>query len=150
MKITLTLLLLALPLLAQTRTEFRQKYESPKADTYQVRRGIIMSVKFAAAPLWKNYACEAIVKPENTTASKPDVPEVMAAESVEQIIDEVIPVEERGRLVNQMSVNGGCTGLRISIYENVTISRATRCKQRGGGTYQAWIRWKAIWCEDNK
>ncbi|HEX8177977.1 MAG TPA: hypothetical protein VF525_00395 [Pyrinomonadaceae bacterium] len=150
MKITLTLLLLALPVSAQTRTEFRRKYESPKADTYLVRQGIIMSVKFAAAPLWKNYACEAIVKPENTTASKPDVPEVMAAESVEQIIDEVIPVEERGRLVNQMSVNGGCTGLRISIYENVTISRATRCKQRGGGTYQAWIRWKAIWCEDNK
>ena len=150
MKITLTLLLFALPVLAQTRVEFRRKYESPKPDTYLVRQGIIMSVKFAAAPLWKDYACEAVIKPEKTTPSHAGKSEVMPSESVAQIIDEVIPVEQRGKLSNQLRVNGGCTGMELSIYENVLISRATRCKQQGGGTYQAWIKWKAIRCEDNK
>ena len=150
MKIVLALLLLALPALAQTRTEFRQRYESPKADIYLVRQGIIMSVKFAASPLWKDYACEATIKPKNTAASKAGDSEVMSSELLEQLIAEVMPIERRGKLINQLSVNGGCNGLSISIYENVTVSHVTRCKQRGGGTYQAWIKWKAVWCEDNK
>ena len=150
MKVALALLLLALPALAQTRTELRQRYESPKADIYLVRQGIIMSVKFAASPLWKNYACEITIKPKNTAASNAGGSEVMSSELVEQIIDEVIPIEPRGKLINQLSVNGGCNGLSISIYENVIVSRATRCQQQGGGTYQAWAKWKAVWCEDNK
>ncbi len=150
MKITLALLLLTLPVLAQTRTEFRQKYESSKADTYLVRQGIIMSVKFAATPLWRNYPCEATIKPERTTALSANSSEVMAPELVEQIIDEVIPLEQRGKLINQLIVNGGCNGFKISIYENVTISRATRCKQQGGGTYQGLIKWQAMWCEDKR
>lgn len=150
MKITLALLLLTLPVLAQTKTEFRQKYESPKADTYLVRQGIIMSVKFAATPLWRNYPCEATIKPEKVTALNAKSSEVMSPELVEQIINEVIPLEQRGKLINQLMVNGGCTGVNISIYENVTISRTTRCKEQGGGTYQGWIKWQSMWCEDKR
>lgn len=149
-KITLALLLSMLPVLAQTRPEFRQKYESPKADTYLVRQGIIMSIKFAATPLWRNYPCEATIKPEKASALNAISSEVMSPELVEQIIDEVIPIEQRGKLINQLIVNGGCNGFKISIYENVTISQATRCKEQGGGTYQGSIKWQSMWCEDKR
>jgi hypothetical protein len=150
MKIILAILLIAMPTVAQTRSEFRQRYESPKVGIYVVRPGVIMSVKFGNESLWKDYACEAIIKPKSSLTPNADSSETMSAELVSEIIDEVVAVAQRGKLINELSVNGGCNGWRISIYENVTISRATRCTQQGGGTYQASIKWKAVWCKNNK
>ena len=150
MKILLAIILLTLPAMAQTRDEFRQKYKSPEVGDYVVRPSVVMSVKFADEPLWKDYACEAIIKHESTTTSSIGNSETMSSELVSEIIDDVVPIERRGRHVNELSVNGGCTGMRISMYEHVVINRVTRCKEAGGGTYRASIKWKATWCEDKK
>ncbi|MGI8564961.1 MAG: hypothetical protein ACR2LZ_00615 [Pyrinomonadaceae bacterium] len=150
MKVILAMLLIVLPVAAQERNRLHQRYKSPERDVYVVRPRIVMSVKFANEPLWKDYACEAVIKPEHTVTSNIGDRETMPSELVLEVIDEVTPVAQRGRLINEMNVNGGCTGILISNYGQVSIVRVTRCKQAGGGTYQASIRWKPSWCEDKK
>jgi len=150
MKAIIAIFLMVLPVVSQTNSDFRQRYQSPKVGSYVVRPNIIMSVRFADESLWKGYACEAVIKPEATTSSSEVSSETFASESALEIIDEVVPIAQRGKLINALSVNGGCTGMRISMYEQVVINRVTRCEAAGGGTYQASIKWKAVWCEDKK
>ena|SRR4029079_3732850 len=150
MKIIIALLWMVLPVVSQTSSDFRQRYQSPKVGTYVVRPNIIMSVKSADEPLWNDYACEAVIKPEATRFSKEVSTETFASDLALEIIDEVVPIAQRGKLTNELSVNGGCSGMAIRIYEQVVISRVTRCAAAGGGTSQAFIKWKAVWCEDKK
>ena len=150
MKAILAILLIVLPVVAQTNSDFRQRYQSSEVGTYVVRPNIIMSVKFADEFLWKDYACEAVIKHEATTTSNEVSPITFSSESALEIIDEVVPIAQRGKLINELSVNGGCTGMRISMYERVIINRVTRCETAGGGTYQVSIKWKATWCEGKK
>ena|SRR6185503_14945171 len=85
-----------------------------------------------------------------TRFSKEVSTETFASDLALEIIDEVVPIAQRGKLTNELSVNGGCSGMAIRIYEQVVISRVTRCAAAGGGTSQAFIKWKAVWCEDKK
>jgi hypothetical protein len=159
MKIILFILLMMAPVAAQTRNEFHQKYDSTesspyhqlaKSNIYVVRPSIIMSVDFSDQPLWKDYACQAIIKPETTSDSSEHKVETISSKLALEIIDEIVPEVQRGKLIDQLRINGGCTGIRIDIYENMTIGRTTRCEVQGGGTYQASIQWNSSWCKDNK
>ncbi len=150
MKAIVAILLIALPMLGQTRHQFSQKYGSPQVNVYKVRPSIIMPIKFAGASFWKDDACEAVIKPGATAISNADSSATMPAALVLEIIDEVVPITQRGKLVEEFSVNGGCTGMQIGVYEHVIINRVTRCEAAGGGTYQASIKWKTGWCADDK
>lgn len=150
MKAVLAIFLIVLPIMAQRNSDFRQRYQSPKVGIYVARPNIIMSVRFADESLWKDYACEAVIKPEATTTSSEVSSKTFASELALEIINEVVPIAQRGKHINELSVNGGCTGMRISMYEQVIINRVTRCEAAGGGTYQASIKWKAAWCEGKK
>ncbi len=132
MKILLILLMTALPVSAQTRDELRQKYESLSVGSYLIRPGIDMSVTFADSSLWKDYACQAIIKPERTTTSSADGSEVMSSDSVAQIIDEVAPVARRGKPINELSVNGGCNVLCVAD-RKISERRKTLQLHRGAG-----------------
>ena|SRR5262245_34122224 len=146
MKLLLALALLFLPFAKQTTNEFSQKYRSHESGGYIVRPGIVMNVKSTA----NGDACEAGIKPLASTASKGYESDVMPSETAKEIVDEIIPEAKRGKLIGRIVTKNGCISLETSGYEKVTITLETRCKEGGGGTYSAGIRWIRDECPDNK
>jgi len=150
MKLLLALALLFLPFAKRTTNEFSQKYKSHESGGYIVRPGIVMNVKSTAI----GDACEAGIKPLASTASKTfpkdyDSP-VMPSETAKEIVGEIIPEAKRGILIGRIVTKNGRISLETSGYEKVTITLETRCKEGGGGTYSAGIRWIRDECPDNK
>ena len=149
MKAAIAVILMVLPVVSQTNGDFLQRYQSPKKGTYVVRPNIIMSVKFGDDSSAKD-VCRAVIEPETTASSNEVGSEIFPSELALEIIDEVAPITQRGKLINSVSFNGGCTGMKADLYEEVTINHVTRCDAAGGGTYRATIKWKTNWCEDKK
>ena len=147
MKIILFILLVVCSVSAQTRSEFLQRYESPEIGIYILRPGIFMSVDFSVDTLWKDYACEAVIKHQIDETSSANNYETISSKLAVEIIDEVVPEAQRGKLIFQWQLTAGCNSAQMSEYENVEIRRTTRCKAR---TYQAFIKWKSPWCKYDK
>jgi len=146
MKILLAIALLFLPSVKQTTDEFSQKYKPHESGGYIVRPGIVMNVKATAS----GGACEAEIKSLASTASKDHYPAVMPSETAKEVVDEIIPETKRGKLTGSVQTSGGCTRWELSGYEKATIDFVTRCKEGGGGTYSARIKWIRDECPDNK
>ena len=146
MKILLAVVLFFLPSVKQTTDEFSQKYKPHQSGGYIVRPGIVMKVKATAS----GDACVAEIKPLASTVSKDPNPPVMPSETVKEVVDEIIPETKRGNLTGSVQTSGGCTRWEMSGYEKATIDFVTRCKEGGGGTYSARIRWIRDECPDNK
>src|SRR5215510_2125177 len=146
MKLLLAFALLFLPFVKQTANEFGQKYKTHESGGYIVRPGIVMNVKATAS----GDACVAEIKPLASTVSKDPYPPVMPSETVKEVVDEIIPETKRGNLTGSVQPSGGCTRWEMSGYEKATIDFVTRCKEGGGGTYSARIRWIRDECPDNK
>src|SRR5215475_9909800 len=94
MKILLAIALLFLPSVKQTTDEFSQKYKHHPSGGYIVRPGIVMNVNATAS----GDACEAVIKPLATPASKDHGPEVMHSETAIEVVDEIIPEAKRGKI----------------------------------------------------
>jgi hypothetical protein len=136
--------LLVLPVTPQTSQELRQRYGNPDAERYVVRPGIVMTVAFAK----DGQPCEMVIEPWHSVVPNDTSPKLMPSDKVTEIIDEVLPLTQRGKLLRDISFTGGCNLIRTADYETVTITRTIRCKPDGG----VWespvqIRFKASRCK---
>ena len=150
MKMILFIFLAAGSVLAQTRSEFRERCESPEIGIYIVRPGIIMSVDFSVDPLGNDHACEAVIKSQIDETANANHKETISSKLAVEIIDELVPEEQRGKVIFGWQLSAGCNGAQMREYETVEIMRKTRCEARGGGIYEALIKWKSPWCKYDK
>ena len=136
--------LLVLPVTPQTSQELRQRYGNPDAERYVVRPGIVMTVAFAK----DGQPCELIIEPLHSLVSNDTSLKLMPSDKVTEILDEVLPLTQRGKLLRDISFTGGCNLIRTADYETVTITRTIRCTPDGG----VWespmqIRFKTSGCK---
>src|SRR5215213_11484602 len=87
--------LLPLPIMAQTSSELRQKYQvSSVVESYEVRPGLIATVSFGES----GQAISILVRPRPSSdrddKSKIEMPFMV----VEEVLDELVPVAQRGKL----------------------------------------------------
>lgn len=103
---------------AQTGNDFTARYGYPDAERFIVRPGIVMTAKYSDDLA----ACEMFIVPESSLEQRNDN-QAMAVDTASKIIDELIPLSERGILLNHMIEAMGAAEFQVAEYQNVTISR---------------------------
>jgi hypothetical protein len=109
------------PLAAQSRNELRQKYGEPVSETFIVRPDISVTATFGPG----GRITEFLIAPKNTDLIK-SRGKSLSADSVNAIIDELVPRSVRGKHLIGGFVNAtclpenDCNGISDS-YERVTI-----------------------------
>jgi len=131
--------------MAQTRDEFKQKYGPPDAKgRYIVRPNIGLSIEYEQG----QNPSEMVIKPlDSDTANvsnseKESSNKVMPSDEAEEVLNELVPVEKRGRNRNTGNSEFGCTSIDYTEYEQVIINTVKRCEQQGAGIYSISVRWK--------
>jgi hypothetical protein len=91
-------------LAAQSRNELRQKYGGPVSETFIVRPGISVTATFGT----NGRITEFLIYPQNTGVLKFSRLSSLSIDSVNAIIDELVPPAVRGKHVISGFVNGDC------------------------------------------
>jgi|ERR1700723_2381800 hypothetical protein len=107
---------------AQTTADIlHNRYARPTREEMQVRPGISITVQYGR----DLQACE--IRVHTTTRSlliqEPDAP--MLPQIVTEIINEIAPMDERGKPGMKMNISAGCNVQSIEEYERVTITRSS-------------------------
>lgn len=103
-----------------TASNLHNRYSQPNREEMQARPGVSVTVQYGL----DQQACEIRVHPTTTSLliKEPEAP--MLPEIVTEIIDEIAPLDERGKPGTKMIEFAGCNVLRIDEYESVTITRS--------------------------
>jgi hypothetical protein len=125
---------LNLKVTAQTPEEFKQRYGAPQSGLYTVRAGIGARIAFDAA----RQASEIEVAPFRSDAPL----SAMSATEAVKILDELMPLARRGKLVTRGKFAASCAMAHFEDYENASITWTDRCESQGGGVYRLNIRRK--------
>lgn len=156
----LTIILAAISSNSQTSAELRSKYGEPQMskikngrtelERYLVRPNIVMTIYYTK----NGRPRDAMIQPLKGTRSKDDTSQhppqgdYMSTADVIDIINEIVPIERRGKRFGDGTMNGGdplmklnhpgCSGGYDAYYENVSFYCSTWC---WGGTLYANIVW---------
>lgn len=143
--LTLFVFIIVMIGMAQTLDELEQKYGSPDVKgRYIVRPNIGLSVKYKQS----RNPSEMLVKPlDSDTANISNIenessPKVMPSGVAEEVLNELVPAEKRGKKGKTGNSEFGCTSIDYTEYEQVIINTVKRCEQQGAGTYSISVRWK--------
>lgn len=99
------------------------RYPAPSREVIEVRPGISITVAYGTGLV----ACEIQIHPTWAPSFFGKEPETMMdPEVVTGIIDELVPVSQRGKGGPTLFVETGCGKLTIAQYEFVEIQRASR------------------------
>ena len=149
----------------QTSTELRARYGAPQmtelksnrpvVERFLVRPNILMTIRYTS----RGDPCEAILEPVPNSTPKTGrlehAPEgdYMTTAEVIKLINELVPIEKRGKKINEGSMNGGdpemklhhpgCSGAYFAFFENASVTSSTWC---WGGTFSATIHWGKTSC----
>jgi hypothetical protein len=144
MRVMAVILLTCVVVAGQTSDALRQKYGAPVAETFRVRPDILVTVTHAQT----GGACEMLIAPQLPSTPIKSNGAVLKSKVLDEIIDELVPVRLRGKLLMGSSLNitclpdNDCIGTvedfeRVYIYRNGSID-AHR---------YATIQWKGIACQ---
>lgn len=149
----------------QTSSELRVKYGEPQmtelknnrpaVERFLVRPNILITIRYTKL----GEPCEAVLAPVPNSTPKTGRPEnapegdYMSTAEVIKLINELVPVETRGKKMTEISMNGGdpqmklhhpgCSGAYDVSFENATVTCSTWC---WGGTFSATIHWGKTSC----
>ena len=115
----LALVLFAIICAAQTADDFPARYGHPDAEKFRVRPEITLTVRYGE----DDAACEMLIEPSNSDRSHSNKELSMATNTVSEVIDELIPLWQRGLLLNFGTENMGAAEVLDAEYQNVTISQ---------------------------
>ncbi|MGH9944073.1 MAG: hypothetical protein ACRD9R_17145 [Pyrinomonadaceae bacterium] len=130
---------------AQTLSYFREKYGQPDSKgLFAVRPNIVMAVQVDK----KGQVCKALIKSINETSLSASKPRTVPSKLMTDIINEVVPVAQRGRRGRTISLSGGCTSVQIEDYANVSIKRTLICKSENEKEeLSVEVNWKDRGCQ---
>jgi hypothetical protein len=126
---------------ADTAQTLRERYGQPISETYLVRPGVVVAASYGPS----GHICNIVLSPERLWNS------TFESKELTEIIDELVPANERGKLLMGTFLNAVClpTNDRFgtaSTYEKVHIARF-------GGTdaeHYARIEWLRDECRSSK
>jgi hypothetical protein len=108
--------------LAPGAQDFRNHYGQPDTERFIARPGIALTVQYGSDHL----ACQMLVEsPRQLLLQKNSEGTLLSPDKVTEILNEVVPASARGKQLNQVVTEAGCNVFTFTIYENVSISRAT-------------------------
>ena len=113
----LFLVLSAIVAPAQTASELTARYGDPDVERFLVRPGITLMARYAG----DRTACEMVIEPIRSIIPRNESEMYMRPEVMTEIIDEVLPEADRGKLLLGVVTKSGCIDLETLDYENVTI-----------------------------
>ena len=135
MKIVLIVLLTCFSVVAQTKDELKKRFGDPVSETFVVRPGVVLTASYTPAGQIR----ELLIAPEMTGLIK-STSETLSHYVLREIIDELVPARERGKLILSGFLNcfPGCAGSsenyeKLSIYYNAGTD----------GVNYAVIQWKS-------
>jgi len=126
---------------AQTSAELRQKYGEPTDGRYLVRPHMT-AFQFYSEQL---HACVIEIRSIFQPTGLDESGELLAPELSEAVIDELAPLEKRGKYSGTYDAEWGRSGEITSLYENVAIRRHTLGPNRLYN--RIYIEWKADACQ---
>ena len=139
----LFLLLVTFSAVSQTTDELRKKYGLPDAEFFVVRSGITVTARYAA----NGRACEILIEPKRPLMPDKDHPATMSPETSTKIIDEIVPLSQRGPFIRDITFTGGCSSLRVTDYGDVQITRMRECPpERTSMETSVHIKFKKATC----
>ena len=126
-------------LVAQSRADLKKKYGQPVAETFLIRPGMIVTTSYNST----GQVTELLIAPQLTELIK-SKSRGLSQETLREVIDELIPLSQRGRAVFGGFMNIGCMPQNdcygsYEDYEKVIIYY--NAGQHGDVNY-AVIRWK--------
>jgi hypothetical protein len=144
MKTLFAILFICISVNAQSQEALRKKYGPPISETLTIRTGVFVTVSYAET----GDVCEMIIHPQQITLDfNSPITETMQSTTLTEIIDEVVPKSQRGKLIIGTFLNIVCLPLNncfgsMSTYERVTIMRI------GGDDKERYarIRWEGRAC----
>jgi hypothetical protein len=143
------LLMLAIPVCAQTSSELEGKYGKPQK-FYEVRPDVMMTVTFND----EGQACEMRVERHNATESTTYMNMTFYPQSMAQeIVDDLVPFEARGAKSKHSGLINitGSSGSRFKDYKNVQMTYqfnvAAANESECSGIVAIIIRWKNRGCK---
>jgi hypothetical protein len=132
----LFLVLSAIVAPAQSTSELKALYGDPDVERFLVRPGITLMVRYSG----DRTACEMLIQPMRSIIPRNDAATYMRPEVMTEIIDEVLPEANRGKLLRAFVTKSGCNDFESKEYENVTINRS----RQGCDPPNPEIEWEAM------
>ena len=118
--LVLFLVLPAVVAVAQNASELKARYGDPDVERFLVRPGVTLMARYAD----DRNACEMLIAPMRSIIRRNEAATYMRPEVMTEIIDEVLPEANRGKLLRSFVTKSGCNDFESKEYENVTISRS--------------------------
>jgi hypothetical protein len=148
LRLGLLLLVFALqtPFTGKTALTLRERYGQPISETYLVRPGIAVSASYGKS----GDVCELLISPQKPSSlikSANEPPATIDFYQMTEIIDELVPITERGKGLSSGMLNlrclpaDDCAG-SMGHWEKLLIYR----NAGRGGEYYATIRWQRDEC----
>ncbi len=103
MKALVILLITCTAVVAQSRDDLKKKYGQPVAETFLIRPGIIVTASYNST----GQIAELLIAPQLTDLIK-SKSRGLGLETINDVIDELIPMSERGRGLFGGFLNIGC------------------------------------------
>jgi len=140
------MIILAASALGQTFSDLVAKY--PVVTAYEARPGILLTAKYDAA----GQVCEAALEKRHLTARGVDLGSTIPNELTKQLVDEVIPVPQRGKRVgpfnkwDYVTTISGNLIKKEALYEKVAIEINGTLATSEPGDLVVTVRWKRSTC----
>ena len=138
-QISVVLFFLSGSVLAQSADDLKLSY-GPPVSVFEIRPGIMMNVRFDKSGQASELRIQRYAVTDSTVYLDTGIPPSVSNE----IIDELVPVAERGvkgKFSGLMLIVGG-VGTSTDDYENVAITYYTSQAKECGGLLAILIKWK--------
>lgn len=114
---SLLAIVLQLSFPADSAQTLRNRYGPPISENFVIRPGVVASASYGAS----GHVCEIVVSPQRLWNS------TLKPREIEEIVDELAPPSERGKVGTPVFLDGGCPtndcAGSISNWEKVSITR---------------------------
>lgn len=144
--VTFVILITYLVGAGQTSDDLKQRYGMPdEKGHYLVRPGITLLVTNTKdqKPSYITIEPGDVFVSGSHEQDRDGSAKVMPSNIAEQVLEEILPIEKRGRPgKGGGTIVSGCTILSSIDYEFLAINISKRCPEQGAGTYQITIHWK--------
>jgi hypothetical protein len=105
--------------LSQSSRDLHSRFGEPDVERYTATNDIGLTVEYGSDGL----ACEILFERKQPLLHGDQKHQYMPPEVVSALINEILPVESRGRHINTLSESMGCAEGHVDEYENVWIGR---------------------------